>query len=158
MIRSPSSASATSSARSRCGGIDQGLDQSLGAAVDQGRAAGELGELAQEGAGLVIDHRPIHAQRIPVGHLELALEDDEDPRRDFPGAEEKITLGKSAERAEAPQPVDFHRGQGGKRLIAPSFENVGDHGTILSKSGAGGRVISTPGGWPIAATQRRAGV
>ena len=44
------------------------------------------------------------------------------------------------------------------RLIAPSLEDVGDHGPILSQTGARGRVISTPGRRPIAATEGATGI
>ena len=56
-MRSPSSASAISSARSALGRDEQRLDLALGVAVDQRRLAGQRADLGQELAGTLLDDR-----------------------------------------------------------------------------------------------------
>ncbi len=57
MMRSPSSASATSSARSASGAITSASTSLFGVAVDQGGASGQRPDLGQELAGPLLDDR-----------------------------------------------------------------------------------------------------
>ncbi len=76
MIRSPSSASATSRARSRSGGMTKASHRLQRGGVDQRRPPGQLRELAHEFAGPMGDDDDALAGFVVLGDFDLAGQDD----------------------------------------------------------------------------------
>ena len=80
MMRSPSSASATSTSRSLGDGMTIASTAFVAHGVHQRGAARELGELAHERARPMRDDRLVAAERVVLGDRDLAAEDDEHAR------------------------------------------------------------------------------
>ena len=83
MIRSPSSASAISSARSRSGGMINALHRILRDGVRQRRPPGQLGQFAHELAGAVRDDQRAMTGLIALANVDVAGEDDDEAGPDF---------------------------------------------------------------------------
>ncbi|MGY3288067.1 hypothetical protein ACVWWP_001134 [Bradyrhizobium sp. LM3.6] len=107
MMRSPSSASATSSARSRLRRQQQRLDIAFGAAVDQRRPARELAELGQELPRPLVDQRGDVTKAVALGDGDVALQHDEHARPGLAGLEQEFPIGIEADLAELPDTLDL---------------------------------------------------
>ena len=88
MMRSPSSASATSTSRSLGDGMTSASTGFVAMRVHQRRAAGELGELAHERARAVRDDRLVAPEHVVLGDRDLAAQDDEHARADLAGRDQ----------------------------------------------------------------------
>ena len=92
MMRSPRSASATSSARNCSGGNQQRFDIAFGMAVDQRDAAGELADLGEELARPLIDHRRDMAEAVALGDRDMAGQHDEHAGPGLAGLEQHFAV------------------------------------------------------------------
>ena len=77
MMRSPSSASATSTSRSLGDGMTTASTGFVARASTSDGPPGELRELPHELAGAVRDDRLVASERVVMGDRHLALQDDE---------------------------------------------------------------------------------
>ncbi len=98
MIRSPSSASATSSARRCSGGMQHRLDLTLGVTVDQGGLARERADLGEELARPLFDNRRHMAKAVMLGDGDMAREERRTSRRRLAGLEQRVAVAVAAER------------------------------------------------------------
>ena len=92
MMRSPRSASATSSARSLLRRDQQRLDIALGMAVDQRDAAGKLADLGQELPRPLIDHRRDMAEAVALGDRDMARQHHEHAGAGLAGLEQRLAV------------------------------------------------------------------
>ena len=92
MMRSPRSASATSSARNCSGGIKQRLDIALGMAVDQRDAAGKLADLGHELPRPLIDDRRDMAEAVALGDRDMARQHHEHAGAGLAGLEQRFAV------------------------------------------------------------------
>jgi hypothetical protein len=102
MMRSPSSASAISRARSRSGGM-------MGSCVRHCWTPGQLRELAQELAGPVGDDGDALAGLVAVSDLDLTRQDNHEAGTDVADGGERLAGGERAALAEATHPLDLQR-------------------------------------------------
>ena len=123
MMRSPSSASAISSARSCSGGMTSASTGSLRVGVHQGRAAGELRQLAHEVPWPMDANRFFIIELVVLCDRDAASKHDHEAGGDFAGSPEPLTASKRAHLAKLTHPLDFRRIEGGIHLIAPLFAN-----------------------------------
>jgi hypothetical protein len=84
-MRSPRSASATSNARSRSGGIQKCLHLAFRVAVDQGDAAGKLADLGQELARPLFDDGRDVPKAVALRDCDMAGQNDKHSRSDLAG-------------------------------------------------------------------------
>jgi hypothetical protein len=69
---------------------DEGVDRTLGVRVDEGRASGQLRQLAEEAAGFVCDDRVTPTQLVAPTHDDLARKDDNLPVTDLADPHEGV--------------------------------------------------------------------
>ena len=135
-MRSPSSASATSSARSDGGRDHQHLDVADGVAVDQRGAAGHLAHLAGELAGA---HARRSGAELPRPSLRLICilpASTMHAEGAAAGLEHLLAVLEVAHRAEAQHALDLGRRQGGECLVAACGEDViGCHDDSVARAG-----------------------
>lgn len=115
-MRSPSSASATSSAQP-LRRQQQRLDVALGAAIDQRRPAGELAEFGQELPRPLLDQRRDMTEPVALGDGDMALQHDEHARSGLAGLEQQLAMRIGADFAEMLHARDFGCCQRRKGLL-----------------------------------------
>ncbi len=96
----------------------QGVHGSLGAGVDQRRAAGELGQLAHERPGRVGDDGLADAPLVAAGDGDLAAEDHGQAMAGLADPHQGLARRIGPRLAEPPQPVDLGGRQGRIHLVA----------------------------------------
>ena len=84
-MRSPSSASATSSARSASGSITSASTSPSAWPSTRAGASGQRADLGQELAGTLIDDRRDVAEAVALGDRHVAAEDDEHAAAELAG-------------------------------------------------------------------------
>ena len=92
MMRSPRSASATSSARNLLRRNQQRLDVAFGMAVDQRDAAGELADLGQKLPRPLIDDRRDMAEPVALGDRDMARQHHEHAGPGLAGLEQHFAV------------------------------------------------------------------
>ena len=92
MMRSPRSASATSSARSRSGGISSVSTSPSASAIDQRDPARELADLGQKLPRALIDHRRDMAETVALGDRDMAGQEHEHAGTGLAGLEQKFAV------------------------------------------------------------------
>ena len=102
---------------------DQRFDPALGLAVNQGRAAGELGKLAQERARTVRDNRWVVRQLVALGDDDVAGQNDKHTRTDLAGRRQALARAVEPRLAEPAYPIDLCRLQHRKHLVVPSLDD-----------------------------------
>ena len=102
---------------------DEGADLGHGLGVDQGGPAGQLGELAEEGAGPIRDDPFAMAELIAAGDFDLPGQDDDEPRADLAAFGHRLAGSKAADLAEAQQAFDLHRVELGKSVVVAGIED-----------------------------------
>ena len=128
MMRSPSSASATRTSRSRSDGMTSASTRLHRARVHQRRAAGELRQLAHEAARTVRDDRLIASEHVVLRDRELAAQHDDHAGLVLPRGDDPFTRAVRPRRAEAPQPLDLRGLQHRKHLMVAGFDRRTRHG------------------------------
>ena len=99
------------------------VDRLQGLRVDERRAAGQLGQLADERARTVRDDRLRVAERVVLADRDLAPQDDEHPGADLARRDQSLARAVGATLAEAVQAVDLRGLQNGKHLTVARFDD-----------------------------------
>jgi hypothetical protein len=102
---------------------DQRLHGFLGRGVDQPRPSGHLRQFAHELAGPMRDDQIAAAGLVALGNVDAAGKDDDKPRTDLPGCQQRLAGGKGAYFAEPSHPLDLDPIEIGKHLIATSLDS-----------------------------------
>lgn len=93
--------------------------------IDQGRPARELGQLAHDVAGPVLDHRELMAVAVPARDAQGAREHHVNSRTHSPRLEDPIAIGEAPQLAEAMHARDLVSRENRKHLRAPRFDGRG---------------------------------
>ena len=116
-MRSPSSASATSSRRRSSGSITSASTSPSAWPSTRAGRPDKRPDLGQELAGTLIHDRRDVSEAVALGDGDVAADDDEHAAADVAGPEQQLAVAVAADRSEASQPLDFRRRQLGKHLI-----------------------------------------
>ena len=127
MMRSPSSASATSRARKLHGRDDDCFDRTACARVDQRRPTAQLRKLAHEAAGAVRDDDLARSESVMLRDVDGAGQNEVKAVTGRPGLRDCFAFAIRSRLAEAPHTLDLECLQHRKHLISPRF-NKGSHG------------------------------
>ena len=117
MMRSPRSASATSSDRTLSGEISNVSTSPSAVAVDQRRPTGELSDLGQELTRSLLDDRRDVSEAVALGDRHCARQHHKHAGPRLTGFEQSLAAGVCAQRSETAQPLDLPRRQRGEGLI-----------------------------------------
>lgn len=119
-------------------GDDDRLDRLDRLGIDQRRPVRQLRQLADEIAGAVADNSLTPAKPARLGDVDLARQDEDQPRRDRAGRHDVVAGGIGTRLAEPAHTLDIRVGEHGKHLVAAGGDGRADgrgHGANRSVRG-----------------------